>query len=100
NAARNRVAITIITTDPIAAATEASVVTAGDICYEKPMAERAIAWLRRCAARGSLVLLGDPGRAYVPRSGLLELARYQVPTSRELEDSDSREATVWQVLPA
>ena len=49
-------------------------------------------------AQGRLVLLGDPGRAYLPQSGLRELARYRVPTSRELEDADTREAIVFEVL--
>ena len=52
------------------------------------------------AARGRLVLLGDPGRAYLPRQGLRERARYLVPTSRELEDRESRDTVVWEVLPA
>jgi predicted nicotinamide N-methyase len=72
---------------------------AGDICYEEPMASRALALLRRIAARGRLALLGDPGRAYLPREGLVELARYEVPTSRELEDREAREGVVWRVLP-
>jgi predicted nicotinamide N-methyase len=72
---------------------------AGDVCYEEPMASRAIALLRRIAARGRPALLGDPGRAYLPREGLSELARYVVPTSRELEDREAREGVVWQVLP-
>jgi len=75
------------------------VVTAGDVCYEQPTAARVTGWLRRLAACGSLVLLGDPGRAYVPSQGLLERSRYLVPTSRELEDRDCREAVIWQVLP-
>jgi predicted nicotinamide N-methyase len=58
-----------------------------------------MSWLRGMAARGSLVLLGDPGRAYVPSQGLLERSRYLVSTSRELEDRDCREAVIWQVLP-
>ena len=72
---------------------------AGDICYEEPMASRAVALLRRIAARGRPALLGDPGRAYLPRDGLVELARYEVPTSRELEDREAREGVVWRVLP-
>jgi predicted nicotinamide N-methyase len=72
---------------------------AGDVCYEEPMASRAIALLRRIAARGRPALLGDPGRAYLPREGLSELARYVVPTSRELEDREAREGVVWRVLP-
>jgi predicted nicotinamide N-methyase len=101
NAVLNRVAIAVDATDPLTGPPPAAaVVTAGDICYERAMSERSIAWLRRAAAHGSLVLLGDPGRAYLPQSGLREIARYTVPTSRELEDRDSRETVVWQVLPA
>jgi predicted nicotinamide N-methyase len=74
------------------------VVTAGDVCYEAPMASRMIAMLRRIAARGRLALLGDPGRAYLPREGLAELARYTVPVSRELEDREAREGVVYEVL--
>ena len=75
------------------------VALAGDICYEEPMSSRAMTLLRRIAARGRLALLGDPGRSYLPRSGLVERARYTVSTSRELEDRDEREGVVWQVLP-
>ena len=63
------------------------------------MASRAIGLLRRIAARGRLALLGDPGRAYLPREGLVERARYTVPVSRELEDREAREGMVWEVLP-
>lgn len=75
------------------------VVLAGDVCYEKPMAERITAWLRRHAAAGALVLMGDPGRNYRPTDGLEQLAEYQVPTPRDLEDSDLRRTIVWRVLP-
>ena len=76
-----------------------AVVAAGDVCYEAPMALRMIAMLRRIAARGRLALLGDPGRAYLPREGLVELARYTVPVSRELEDREAKEGAVFEVLP-
>jgi predicted nicotinamide N-methyase len=100
NAALNGVAVTVTASDLLDAPPQPwPVVTAGDVCYERPMAERATAWLRRLAAAGSRVLIGDPGRAYLPQAGLRELARYQVPTSRELEDRDTRETTVWEVLP-
>lgn len=75
------------------------VILAGDICYEAPMAARAIAWLRGAAAGGATVLIGDPGRNYLPKSGLEKLAHYTVPTTRELEDSDLRDTSVWRVLP-
>ncbi len=46
---------------------------------------------------GALVLLGDPGRAYLPTSGLHALARYWVPTPLDLEDREARETIVWQL---
>jgi predicted nicotinamide N-methyase len=73
------------------------VLLAGDICYEKPLADRAMAWFRDLARGGMLVLLGDPGRTYLPRTGLLPIARHTVPTTRELEDRDERETQVWRV---
>ena len=100
NAALNEVEVRVTAADPLTAPAEFwPVVTAGDVCYERPMADRVTAWLRRCAAAGSHVLLADPGRAYLPAEGLSLRARYTVPTSRELEDRDTRETTVWQVLP-
>jgi len=75
------------------------VVLAGDVCYERPMAERMLAWLARHAAAGALVLIGDPGRAYLPTIGLQEVARYQVPTPLDLEDREIRDTRVLRVLP-
>lgn len=72
-------------------------VLAGDVCYEQPMADRMIPWLRRHAAAGAVVLLGDPGRSYLPTEGLTRLSEYMVPTPRELEDSDLRRTVVWRV---
>ena len=74
------------------------VVLAGDVCYERPMAERVWAWLQRLAESGTDVLIGDPGRSYLPRVGLERVIAYAVKTSRELEDSDLRNAVVWQVI--
>jgi predicted nicotinamide N-methyase len=101
NASLNGVALKIETRDLLdRAAAGWGVALAGDICYEEPMSSRAVALLRRIAARtGRLALLGDPGRAYLPREGLIERARYLVPTSRELEDREGREGVVFEVLP-
>jgi predicted nicotinamide N-methyase len=100
NAALNGVSIGVETRDMLDRTVIGwGAVLAGDVCYEEPMASRAIGLLRRIAARGRLALLGDPGRAYLPREGLVELARYVVPTSRELEDREAREGVVWEVLP-
>src|SRR3954467_15119363 len=100
NAPLNGVTVTVETRDLLDRGPAGwGVALAGDICYEEPMSSRALSLLRRIAARGRLALLGDPGRAYLPRSGLLERARYTVPTSRELEDREAREAVVCEVLP-
>ena len=73
------------------------VVLAGDVCYERPMAEKVTAWLGALAAAGPEVLLGDPGRSYLPKAGLERVIAYAVQTSRELEDTDVRNAVVWRV---
>ncbi|MBC7101854.1 MAG: methyltransferase [Parvibaculum sp.] len=75
------------------------VVLVGDMCYERPLAERIEAWLRRLAGEGVEVLIGDPGRTYLPKSGLEKLVSYAVKTTRELEDTDVRNTSVWRVLP-
>lgn len=77
----------------------ADVVIAGDVCYEREMSVRALAWLRGHANRGRLVLLGDPGRNYFSAQGLEERARYEIPTSLQLENRGMRETVVWRVLP-
>ena len=75
------------------------VIIAGDVCYERPMAEAILPWLRGLARKGIVVLMADPGRAYLPATGLEELARYDVPTSLELEDRTSRTTRVLRLLP-
>jgi predicted nicotinamide N-methyase len=77
----------------------ADVVIAGDVCYERDMSIRALAWLRGHARLGRLVLLGDPGRNYFSAQGLEECARYDIPTSLQLENRGMRETVVWRVLP-
>ena len=80
-------------------APDTDVVIAGDVCYEREMSVRALAWLRGHANRGRLVLLGDPGRNYFSAQGLEERARYEIPTSLQLENRGMRETVVWRVLP-
>ncbi len=73
------------------------VVLAGDVCYERPMAEAVMAWLRAEAAAGTCVIIGDPGRSYLPRTGLTALARHMIPTISDVEDVDIKSTTVWRV---
>lgn len=70
-------------------------ILAGDVCYERAMAERVATWLEACARRGCEVLLGDPGRHYLPRERLRRLAEYSVPTTRALEDTTIKRTAVW-----
>ncbi len=74
------------------------VICAGDVCYEKAMAERVIAWLSGLVARGADVLIGDPGRSYLPRDRLRALATYEVPVTRSLEDAEIKKSTVWRLV--
>ena len=102
NAAANGLALEVSAEDWLAGADgnpEADVVIAGDVCYERDMSQLALAWLRSHAARGRLVLLGDPGRNYFSAQGLEQLARYDIPTSLQLENRGMRETVVWRVLP-
>lgn len=97
-AARHRVTIVrrdVLDEDP----PDADVVLAGDTWYETGFAERIWPWLRRCRAAGLEVLVGDPGRAYLPADGLVEVACYEVRTTTELEDRAQKTARVFE-LPA
>jgi predicted nicotinamide N-methyase len=82
-----------------AAPPDCDVILAGDVCYEETMAARMIGWLAAAAQGGISVLLGDPGRSYLP-DGLEELATYRVRTSLELENADVKASRVYTLQPA
>ena len=101
NAALNGVTVAVRLEDLIGCPNPGwDVVLAGDICYEQALAQRVSSWLTDLARDGALVLLGDPGRTYLPRSGLERITAYGVRTSRALEDTDLRNAVVWRVAGA
>jgi predicted nicotinamide N-methyase len=75
------------------------VLLAGDVFYERPLAERGLAWFRSLAGRGVEVLAGDAGRAYAPPDGFRVLTEREVPTTVEIEDAPVRRARVLQILP-
>ena len=99
NAALNGVALGLPEGDVVGQPCRWDTVLAGDVCYEAPMTGHILPWLRGLAAAGAEVWLADPGRTYLPREGLEAMARYRVPTTRELEDSEVREVTVFRLLP-
>ena len=96
NASANGVAIDAQCGDVVDSDDGWDAVLAGDICYERDMAERTVAWLGRLHARGALVLIGDPGRSYLPRDVLEPVATYRVPVTRALEDSEIKTTHVWR----
>jgi predicted nicotinamide N-methyase len=71
------------------------VVIAGDVCYERRMTGRVLAWLAAAHVRGARVLLGDPTRGFLPAGGLLRLAEYPVPTPVDLEGVAVRRTSVY-----
>jgi predicted nicotinamide N-methyase len=73
------------------------VVLAGDVLYEKEMAARVLGWF---GTFDGPVLLGDPGRDYLPRRGLVELAAYDIATTRELEGVPVKRVRVFTLPPA
>ena len=99
NAEHNNVSVAIENADLVGRQAQWDVVLAGDVCYERPMATRVTGWLRELARSGATVLLGDPGRAYLPAEGMVEIARYRVPTTLELEDRTLKETIVWRMVP-
>ncbi len=98
NAAVNRVQVAAALGDLLdGPAPGVDLLLAGDVFYQRTFAERLLPWLTRARAAGVEVLVGDPGRAYQPRDRCTELAAYQVPVPRALEDADVKRTTVWQL---
>ena len=88
NAVENSVTVAPRLEDLIGADDGWEVVLAGDIAYEKDLANAAIDWLASLARRGASVLIGDPRRSYLPLDRLDCVIEYSVPVTRELEDSE------------
>lgn len=101
NAHANGVTLVALTADllgddvPDADLPAVDIVLAGDVCYERQLADRMLGFLTRAHGRGADVLLGDPGRTYIPRAQLTEMASYDVPTTLELEDQQTKRTTIW-----
>ena len=74
------------------------VILVGDLFYERDTAARALSFLERRVAIGTRVLIGDPGRTYLPKDRLTRLAEYSVPVTRELEDMEIKRTTVWELF--
>jgi predicted nicotinamide N-methyase len=100
NASANRVTLRFVEGDLLDTDDRYGVVLAGDVFYSREMAGRVLPFLRRAAGRGSLVLVGDPGRAYLPVDGMTRRVTYEIPVIESLESVPVRRTSVWQVLPS
>jgi predicted nicotinamide N-methyase len=101
NARANRHRVAVVERDVLdEPPPDADVVLAGDCWYEARLAERVLPWLHRVRGRGIDVLVGDPGRRYLPTQALEELAAYEVRTTTELEDLEYKVGRVYAVRAA
>ncbi|MFG1920031.1 class I SAM-dependent methyltransferase [Micromonospora sp. NPDC048898] len=95
NARANRVAVDVFGDDLLDDTdSEADLVVAGDVFYDRVMADRMLPFLQRAAARGADVLVGDPDRGHLPADRLAVLADYPVPTTEPSVDSSLRRVRV------
>jgi predicted nicotinamide N-methyase len=76
------------------------VILAGDCWYDEGLADRVLPWLQAARGRGIDVLVGDPGRRYLPTDKLLERACYDVRTTTELEDLEQKQGRVYTLADA
>ena len=97
NAAANSLLLSPTPADPIGTDYGWDVILIGDAFYEKPLADRLLPWIDTLAARGAMILLGDPGRSYFPKGRFTLLASYQVPVTRALEDAEIKATNVWRL---
>ena len=77
---------------------DVEIVLAGDICYEKPMTDAMLTFLRRALGQGCEVYVGDPHRTYFPASGFERCARYDIATNPDIEDAAVKPASVWRLI--
>ena len=97
NAQANHVTVSHLCDDIIGHDEGWDIICLGDVFYERPLAERITPWADLLLERGASVYLGDPGRNYFPTAHVRRLTTYNVPTSRDLEDRDMREASVYSL---
>jgi predicted nicotinamide N-methyase len=95
NAELNGVGGIVVVGDVLGSAPPAaSVVLAGDVCYDRVMTERVLPFLDAARAQGAEVLIGDPGRPYLPHDRLTPVFAVDVP---DTEGPLVRRTTVWRM---
>ena len=97
NAEANGVRVTPRLADLVGTDEGWDVVLTGDIFYERDISERMWPWLAALEERGATVLIGDPGRSYLPKDKVEQIAQYRVQVTRELEDAEIKLSRVWRI---
>jgi predicted nicotinamide N-methyase len=97
NAELNGVSVETSDFDPVGQPTSAEVILVGDLFYDRDLAPRVLDWLIAQQSDGKAVLIGDPGRTYLPRDQLEQIASYDIPVTRALEDAEVKRAAVWRL---
>lgn len=69
---------------------------AGDVFYDADMTRSVLTLMDPLLEQGTEILVGDPNRSYLPKSRLEQIANYEVPVTRELEDFEIRSTKVWR----
>jgi predicted nicotinamide N-methyase len=95
NAALNHVTLDVTLADLIGTRVDYDVILVGDLFYERDIAVPLFAWLQGLHGQGTTVLIGDPGRSYLPKTGLHAVGDYQIAVSRALEDAEVKRTRVW-----
>jgi len=97
NAALNDVQVLTSDADLVGTQRDEDVILVGDLFYDRDLAPRVLAWLESLQRAGKSVLIGDPGRTYLPRDKLEQIAAYDIPVTRALEDAEVKRAAVWKL---
>jgi predicted nicotinamide N-methyase len=97
NAALNDVRLETSHADPVGQPTDAQVILVGDLFYDRDVAPRVLKWLKSLDRAGKTILIGDPGRTYLPQHKLDQIAAYDIPVTRALEDAELKRAAVWKL---
>lgn len=98
NTAANGVAVSFTDRNLIGTWLDVDVLCAGDVFYDQHFARALVPWFQQLSEVGITVLVGDPGRSYLPRDRLESLAVYEVPVTRVLEDAEVKKTTVWRFV--
>ncbi len=96
NAGQNGVELDFESQDLIGQQADWDVLLAGDVFYDRALADQLLPWLLALSKSGTEILIGDPGRSYLPKQHLVEIGVYQVPVTRALEDAEVKRTTVWR----